>query len=315
MPGDTAATPDAAAPLAGLRVLDRTSAWGELASRLLGDLGAEVVKVEPPGGAASRQAAPVREGVSLGWAFRNGAKLSIEIDPERDAAELARLLAAADVLLTNDPADAALADAHPALVVAVVTAYGLTGPYAGWAATDGVIAATAAQAFKAGIPEREPLPPPSRYCDHIASTTTAFAVLCALRQRMATGSGDLLDVSINEAVAQQSDWSMPNGVARLRAGITTNETRKGSGPVYPVFRCRNGFVRLIVLSPRQWHAMRAWLGEPDYLQDPSFDTFVARFELADAVLNPLYEEHFADMDMDEVVDRGPAPWHRVHARC
>jgi len=287
-------------PLAGVRVLDQTDEWGELCSRLLGDLGADVIRVEPVGGSHSRHAAPVRKGLSLGWAFRNGGKQVLELDTtQHGRSELDRLLTDSDVLVTSRPIDDDLLDRFPDLVVLIITPYGLTGPYATWQATDAVIAATASQAFKAGASDREPLPPPGRFCDHVASATAAFAALCALRHRNVHGVRSVLDFSVNEAVAQMSDWSLPNGIARQQAGLPT-EARHGSGPVYPVFRCRDGHVRLVVLSPRQWHAMRAWLGEPDYLQDPEMDGFVARLQLADAVLNPLYRTFFADHDMDAV---------------
>jgi crotonobetainyl-CoA:carnitine CoA-transferase CaiB-like acyl-CoA transferase len=289
-----------ALPLAGVRVLDQTDEWGELASRLLADLGADVIRVEPVGGSRSRHAGPVRKGISLGWVFRNGGKRVVELDttpPGRS--ELDRLLTDTDVLVSSKPIDDDILARHPNVVVLVVSPYGLTGPYATWHATDAVIAATAAQEFKAGASDREPLPPPGRFCDHVASATAAFAALCALRHRNVNGVRSVLDFSVNEAVAQMSDWSLPNGMARQQAGLPT-EARHGSGPVYPVFRCRDGHVRLVVLSPRQWHAMRAWLGEPDYLQDPDMDGFVTRLQLADAVLNPLYRTFFADQDMDAV---------------
>jgi crotonobetainyl-CoA:carnitine CoA-transferase CaiB-like acyl-CoA transferase len=286
-------------PLAGVRVLDQTDEWGELASRLLADLGADVIRVEPVGGSLSQNAAPVRKGISLGWVFRNGGKRVLELDMPDGRSEVDRLLTDADVLVTSRPIDDDLLDRFPRLVVLIITPYGLTGPYATWEATDAVIAATAAQAFKAGASDREPLPPPGRFCDHVASATAAFAMLCALRHRNANGVRCVLDFSVNEAVGQMSDWSLPNGIARQNAGLPV-EVRRGSGPVYPVFRCRDGHVRLVVLSPRQWHAMRAWLGEPDYLQDPELDGFVARLQLSDAVLNPLYRTFFADRDMDSV---------------
>ena len=251
-------------------------------------------------GPSSRHAAPVRKGLSLGWVFRNGGKRVLELDATRDGRfERDRILTDTDVLVSSGPVDDDILDRFPNLVVLVITPYGLTGPYATWQATDAVIAATAAQAFKAGASDREPLPPPGRFCDHVASATAAFAALCALRHRNVHGVRSVLDFSVNEAVAQMSDWSLPNGIARQQAGLPT-EARHGSGPVYPVFRCRDGHVRLVILSPRQWHAMRAWLGEPDYLQDPDMDGFVVRLQLADAVLNPLYRTFFADRDMDAV---------------
>ncbi len=89
-------------------------------------------------------------------------------------------------------------------------------------------------------------------------------------------------------------------------GFEGTDVRNGSGPVYPIFRCRDGYVRLIVLSTPQWRAMRAWLGEPEYLQDEEYDTFPGRFAISDAVLNPLYEELFADMSVETVSEQAQA---------
>ena len=161
----TPRVPPAPLPLAGRRVLDRTTDWAELASRLLADLGATVVKAEPAGGSPSRHHAPVRSGVSLSWEVRNAGKSSIELD-ERTAEGrdlLDRLAGWAEIVITERAEDAALFDAHPGLIVAVVTPFGLTGPQAGHVATDAVIAACGGQAFKAGLPTREPVPPPSRF--------------------------------------------------------------------------------------------------------------------------------------------------------
>ena len=110
----------------------------------------------------------------------------------------------------------------------------------------------------------------------------------------------MLDISLDEALAQAADWSMPNVSARRNMGMDTPEIRNGSGPVYPIFKCRDGYVRLIVLSTAQWRSMRAWLGEPEYLQDEEYDNFPGRFVISDAVLNPLYEELFAEMSVEEV---------------
>jgi crotonobetainyl-CoA:carnitine CoA-transferase CaiB-like acyl-CoA transferase len=295
-------------PLSGLRVVDCTVERGELTSRLLGDLGADVVKVEPPGGSRARQQAPVRDGVSLAFAVRNAGKRGVVLDLT-DATSVDRfddLLAHADVLVTSAAELAPGIDArdvaarHPHLVVGTITPFGLDGPYADWVATGATLSATAGIAFKAGIPERTPLFPPGHLVDDAASITSAFGLLCALYQREQTGAGQFVEISANEAIAQIADWSLPNATARIEAGFPAGEVRSGNGPIYPIFACKGGYVRLIILSVRQWHAMREWLGEPDYLQDPAFDGFVARREIADTVLNPLFEAHFADMSMEEV---------------
>src|SRR5580698_4488159 len=101
-------------PLAGVRVLDRTDEWGELSSRLLGDLGADVIRVEPVGGSRSRRVAPVRKGISLGWVFRNGGKRILELDTTLGGrSEVDRLLTDADVLATSEPVDGDLLDRFP----------------------------------------------------------------------------------------------------------------------------------------------------------------------------------------------------------
>ena len=189
---------------------------------------------------------------------------------------------------------------HPHLVVGALTPFGLDGPYADWEATSATLSATGGMAFKAGVPERTPIFPPAHLVDDAASATSAFGLSCALYQREHTGVGQFVEVAMNEAIAQIADWALPNATARIEAGFPAGEVRFGNGPIYPIFACKGGYVRLIILSIRQWHAMREWLGEPDYLQDPAFDGFMARREIADTVLNPLFETHFADMSMEEV---------------
>ncbi len=303
-----------ARPLAGLRVIDLAVDLGELCGRLLSDLGAEVVKVEPPSGSPSRRLPPLDGDHSLFFTMRNCGKLSAVVDltsaagPER----LHELLASADVVIDSaepgtwaaaglDGLEAeAVAARHRDLVVVSITAYGRTGPYAGRDVCGSVIDATSGLCWKAGLPEREPLMPPGNLSGDTASLIGAFAAVCALIQRAGGRPGQLIDVSANEAAAQITDWSMSNVSRTIASGRQPTEIRAGTGPVYPLLATRDGWVRLVVLSRRQWHAVRAWLGEPDYLQDPEYDSFISRLMIADAVLNPLYEELFSAMTSEEV---------------
>lgn len=289
-------------PLGGIRVIDLTVDRGELCGRLLGDLGAEVIKVEPPGGSPARTLAPCHGEVSLFWAVRNAGKKSVVVD---DEAQLDELLAHSDVVILSDEPGTGrdpetLAARHPHLVVTSITAYGRTGPWAGRLATEGVLAATATVAFKAGLPNKDPLFPPASFVDDGTSVAFAFATLCALWQREEHGAGQVLDCSVNEAMANMGDWGLPNNSMRMFAGEQVQEIRSGAGPIWPSFRCADGFVRVVILAPRQWHAMRAWLGEPEYLQDPALDTFPGRFAIQEAVINPLIEALFADRTMTDI---------------
>ena len=306
-------------PLTGIRVIDLAVDRGELGGRLLSDLGADVVMVEPPEGSPSRKLPPLDPLTpehSLFFTMRSCGKRSVVLDlgAADGRASLEALLAGADALVDSAEPGAhaaagrpeleaeALAARHRHLVVASVTAYGRTGPYARRDVPGSVIDATSGMCWKAGLPEREPLMPPGNISGDVAGLVAAFAIVCALIQRCGHGAGQLIDVSANEAAAQITDWSLSNSSKSMVAGIEPVEIRAGPGPVYTILAAADGFVRLVVLSPRQWHAIRAWLGEPDYLQDPEYDGFIGRFMIADAVLNPLYEELFSTMTMEEVAE-------------
>jgi len=297
-------------PLSGLRVLDLADEKGELGGRLLADFGAEVVRIEPPSGARSRKLPPFDQGRSLYFAHRNFNKLGLALDLEASSEreKLAGLLECADVLIESErpgrmaelglaPAD--LLDRHPHLIVLSISDFGQTGPYRDWAATDATIQAISAMQWKAGVPEREPLLPPGAMGYDIAGIMGAFSVMLALHQRESTGFGQTIDLSVLEAVAQQTDWAFSNGTMLEAKGQNSHTTRVGSGPVYPIFPCKGGYVRLVMMAPRQWHAMREWLGNPEYLQDPKYDSFLGRMEIAEA-LNVQIADLFKEMGHEEV---------------
>jgi crotonobetainyl-CoA:carnitine CoA-transferase CaiB-like acyl-CoA transferase len=298
--------------LSGIRVVDLTVDRGELCGRLLADLGAEVIKVEPRSGSPARSLAPLHDGVSLFFAVRNAGKKSValDLDTAEGAGRLDELLAHSDVLIQSnehtgdnnngglDPYE--IGARHTHLVVTSITNYGLTGPWSGRAATDGVLASTGAIAFKAGIPEKDPLFPPASFVDDGSSVSFAFATLAALWQRENDGAGQVLDCSVNEAIANMGDWAVPNTWIREVANQSTPEIRNGAGPLWPSFPCADGYVRVVILAPRQWRAMRAWLGEPEYLQDPELDTMPGRLAISEVVINPLITELFAGRTMDDI---------------
>jgi crotonobetainyl-CoA:carnitine CoA-transferase CaiB-like acyl-CoA transferase len=297
-------------PLAGFRVVDLADEKGEMCGRMLADLGADVLRVEPPGGARSRRLPPFAGDTSLFFAYRNLGKRGAVLDLTREAdrERLHALLAGADALIESampgalaaislDPA--ALVARHPHLVVTSISDFGQSGPYRDWVATDAVLEAVGGMMFKAGLPDREPLIPPGAVASDVAGILGAFATLCAFYQRRGTGRGQHIDVSAVVALAQITDWSLPNAAISRVRGAPYGEKRQGSGPIYKIYACKGGYVRLVILSPRQWRAMWEWLGRPEAFADPYWEAFLARLQNAD-VLNALYTEHFASLTMDEV---------------
>jgi crotonobetainyl-CoA:carnitine CoA-transferase CaiB-like acyl-CoA transferase len=297
-------------PLDGLRVVDLADEKGELAGRLLADFGADVIRVEPPQGARSRAIPPFHDGRSLYFAYRNANKRGVTLDLS-DAAERARLeelLPRADVFIESERpgtlaqlglAPDALVERHPHLIALSISDFGQTGPYRDWVATDATLESIGGMQFKAGVPEKPPLLPPGAIAYDVAGVMGAFAVLTAVLQRERTGFGQTIDLSVLESVAQQTDWSFSNASYIRAKGQETPEIRNGSGPMYKIYECKTGYVRLVILSPRQWQAMFEWLGEPDFLADEKYASFLGRMEIADA-LGVIIGDLFATMPHEQV---------------
>ena len=274
-------------PLEGVRVLDRTVEVGELCGRLLADLGADVVKVEPVGGSPARSLPPG----GLGWAYRNWNKRGVTDDSP--------LVDAADVILHSSLET--IAPAHPAQIVCSITWFGRTGPYAGWPGADDVVVGMSGWLSQSGVPEKPPLLVPGAVAADTASVTAAWAVLAALWQRRTTGRGQDLDVSAYEAVIQVDTWSIANSSAGAVRRV------RGGAQMYPSMPTKDGAVKVVVMSVKQWRALFEWLGEPEELADPAFDqmmTRIMRREEIFAVLGPFLATMTTEEAAGEAQRRG-----------
>jgi crotonobetainyl-CoA:carnitine CoA-transferase CaiB-like acyl-CoA transferase len=305
-----------ALPLDRLRVVDMADGKGEMCGRFLADLGADVVRVEPSGGARSRHAQPMHDGVSLPFLARNANKRSVLLDLH-DAggrAQLLDLLAGADIWIESgapgawsavglDPVE--VQSRLPHLVVLSITDFGHTGPYRHWVATDWVLLAMACVLSRSGVPGRPPFMPPGDMADETTSIQAAWAVLLAYWNRLETGVGDVLDFSRYEATAQILDpaFGTIGTAAAAQAGTAALPRGRPGSVLYPIFPCADGHVRVVILAPRQWRAMRSWMGEPEEFSDPKYDHAGRRFKAADR-LYPLIEALFSQQTAMELVSEG-----------
>jgi crotonobetainyl-CoA:carnitine CoA-transferase CaiB-like acyl-CoA transferase len=302
-------------PLQGVRVVELADGRGEMCGRILGDLGADVVKAEPPGGEASRGEPPLHGDLSLAFATRNAGKRSVVIDlglaGHRN--QLLGLLDGADIWietlrpgrLSTMGMDLELVrERNPALVVLSISDFGQTGPYRDWVATNAVLLAMGGVLSRSGLPGREPLLPPGDMALQLTAAQAAWAALVSYWNRLETGRGDHIDFSLYEATAQAIEPAMGTVGTAQAAGYEPTRGRPAPGP-YPIFRCRDGHVRVALLAPRQWHAMRAWLGDPPELRDPSLETIRGRAIAADR-LHTIFEEHFRARCKHELALEGQA---------
>ncbi len=258
----------------GLRVLDLADASGVFCGRLLVGLGAEVIRVEPPGGDPMRA-------VPLAFAHGNAGKRSVVLDlaTRRGCADLLRLVATADVLVETFPPGRleslglgypALAAVRPGLVLVSITPFGQSGPRAHWRGTDLTAVALGGMMTLGGAPAGPPLQPPREQAHHLAGLNGAIGALVALRARRLTGRGQHVDVSVQEAVAATLEYG---AISYIHQGVV----HRRSGSRYPhvlhgLFRARDGFVAGGVSgSPRMWQGLLAWMqetGQAGDLGDP-----------------------------------------------
>jgi CoA:oxalate CoA-transferase len=267
----------------GIRVIDFTSTIaGPHCARLLADLGADVIKIEPPEGDMMRSRPPLRDGASTLFGQLNAGKRSIVLDlklPEA-AAQARHLATGADVVVENFRPGvmarlgldyATLAAFNPRLVYCAISGYGQTGPSAARPAYAPVIHAAAGYdlghlAYQPG--RTRPDNCGIYVCDVLAGTYAFGAIAAALHQRHASGRGQFIDLSLFEATLslmltemQAAQFAVPPPPAR---------------PIYGPIESADGFVMVAMGSERIFQNMAAATGRGDWLVDPRFADYASR---------------------------------------
>lgn len=288
-------------PYTGLRVIEvADDPAGEYTGKLVADLGADVVKVEPPEGAASRRTGPYAEGqtgpdASLAFRAYNSSKRSIVLsDSDPDRAELRRLVLAADVLLTTgrsgtrearglDFAD--LRETSPRLVVLAVTPFGQTGPWAHYRTSDLVGLAAGGPLLSCGYDDHS-LPPIRPGGDQGYLTAASFAhtgLLLALLQRGRTGEGQLVDVSMHDSLAVSGELANPFWFyPRVKVKRQTARHAQPSPTQPALFRSADDrylYFALILADQKPWQALVEWMdseGMAADLVEPTYSDLAHR---------------------------------------
>jgi crotonobetainyl-CoA:carnitine CoA-transferase CaiB-like acyl-CoA transferase len=273
--------------LDGIVVVELADPLTEYGGSLLAGLGAEVILVEPPGGAATRLRRPFAPGAtasrqSIPFLARNAGKKSVALDPEdsTDIATLARLLEHADGILEGhySPFHAVatgLAAKTPRVAITDATGLGTSGIVA-FAASGGL--------SSSGWPHQPPCNAPGWLMLDGASIYAAVMLLVAIRANPEPNAR--WEIPLQEAaIATATPWTRPlHSYGMTVAGQGVGSARLGAGP-YPILACRDGYVRVLTGTPKQWEAWIKLLGEPEVLALPewkspqyraaNYDTMVA----------------------------------------
>lgn len=311
--------------LSSYRFIDLTDEKGALCSRLLAGMGAEVIRIEPPGGDRTRKLGPFLGDVphperSLFFWQHNASKRSITLNLEEEAGRtlFLRLVDKADgVVESLEPGYleglglgyTALSARQPDLVMTSITPFGQSGPRRSYKASELVLAALGGQVYLNGEPDTPPLKPFGFQAYHLASLYATAGTLLALRHRHASGVGQYIDVSIQECVAASLDHTL---VRYFYEDIVAK--RQGSqhwSRGFRLFPCRDGYI-LLSLS-QDWEVLMEWLDSEGMAQDLKEDKWKERQARLDGLSHivDVLERWTLSHTTAELVEKGQLmrfPW-------
>ena len=291
----TSVSTTSSGPLAGVRVLDLTSVvLGSYATQMLGDLGADVVKIEPPGGDTTRYTgARVSEDMASLFLGVNRSKRSIVFDLKTEAAReaLTRLADRADVLVHNirpQKLEAlglgaeALCRRNPRLIYAGINGWREDGPYGGRPAYDDIIQGWCGAAALMERLTGEPRYVPTIFCDKTSGLMTTQAVLAALYAREKTGCGQVIEVPMFEVMVAFLMVEHLHGLAfdppRGEPGYD-----RVLAPWRRPYRTADGHICMLPYTDAQWRRFWTEVGKPEMMADPRFADMAGRSRNIDAV--------------------------------
>ena len=298
-------------PLHGIRILDACDELAVYATKLLVNLGAEVVRIEPPGGDPMRRFPPLVEDVSLYFEHFNAGKRSVMLDLARDEglAWLGKLVGSCNAVVESGAPDTLLSarfgrerllSLRPGLVLVSVTPFGLSGPKRDWVAEDMVIAADSGLLALNGRPDGRPYRPGGEQAAHMAGLLAANAALLGVFEQQRSGRGRSVEVPVCFA-AELATLQTANANYFTWHGRVPKRRGMGQLPAFrSLFEARDGWVIVIVL-PGQWpnclkllreHGAEADLGAPDYEDDKYRHEHAAHVNEVIAAFTARYDKRY-----------------------
>ena len=278
-------------PLDGVRIVDLTQVMGgPFCTMQLADLGADVIKVEPPTGDLSRRMGgaelemPGDDNAPFFALNRNKRSIVLDLTRERDHAVFVALARTADVLVESFRPGVtrrlgvdydALAAINPRLIYTSISGFGQTGPYADRPGFDLIAQGMSGIMSVTGEPDGTPVKCGVPIADLAVGLIAANGVLAALVAREKTGRGQYIDTSLFEAALAMSVWETTEYWATGDTPRAMGSAHRLSAP-YQAFRTSDGYITLAALTPVQWIELCATLDRPALARDPRFETNAAR---------------------------------------
>lgn len=300
--------------LDGIQVVDLAHPYGQYAGKLLADLGADVIAIEPLSGHAGRQLGPFKNNQpgpesSLFWAYyaTNKRSLALDLVSERGQDVFRRLTASADALIQTPEHGPSysyneLTAKNPQLVVATLTGFGPGGPYSDYRSTPQTVFALSGIMKTIGPPEGPPEAAPGQVAFDLAAVDVANGIMCALL----SGQGQEVRVAAHEVLAAEINPRAPEQFEDKRYPGSANPQLAPSG----AFDTADGQVTFFINLPNHWAGLKELLGHPPELEGDEWDSRDYRGAHAQFVLEATGKA-LASMKTADVVERGQA----LHVPC
>lgn len=308
-------------PLQGLRIVDLTTVvLGPYATRILADLGADVIKVETPAGDQTRYYKPLKHEGMAGYFInlnRNKRSISVDLKTPQGMAILKRLIGGADAFIHNMRQQAAerlglgyeaVRSIRPDIVYCGAVGFGTAGPYSGRAAYDDVIQAASGLAGLHAAVHGEPAYAPTVLCDKITGQTVAYAVMAALLQQVRGGGGQAVEVPMLETSAEfalvehlhAATFEPPIGEIGFKRVLSKN--RKP-------FRTADGYMCILPYSDSNWADFFRFTGRTELLDDARFRALADRVQHIDFLYSVVEQEapRFTNAQWQAFCDRVSMP--------
>jgi len=306
-------TDGTAGALSGVRILDFSQVMaGPYCTMLLSDMGADVIKIEPPEGDSSRRTSTGRGTESPGfWAVnRNKRSVVVNLKDAKGVEVCRRLAGSVDILVENFRPGTlerfglgyeTLRASHPGLIYASISGYGQTGPLAHRGGFDLVAQGESGIMSITGAPGGPPVKSGVPVCDLGAALMTAYAILCAYIHRTRTGDGQWVETSLLEAGIAMSVWEATEYFTTNQAPQPTGSAHRLSAP-YQAIRCQDGYITVGAANDRNWGRLCRVLGLERVHEHPDFATNAGRVK---------HRETLQQIIEDVTIDRPKAHWLKV----
>ena len=319
--------------LTGLKVLDLTRFYaGPYCSTLFADMGAEVIKIEPPGGEAMRDNPPEvetgkggphtrsRSGYFLGL-NRNKYGMTLNMKDPRGLQIFKDLVKISDVVLENYTPGVmkrlgidypVLKEINPRIILCSISGFGQNGPYAKKMAFDIVAQAMSGFISLTGHPDSPPTKAGTSLGDVNAGVHAAFAVMSALWYREKTGIGQYVDISMQEAMISILEnaivrWTI-GGILQTPIGsMNPNDAPMGA------FQCKDGYIVICTVGDEHWHRFCRAIGRPQWASDPGYATKQQRWNKKYILLEEIEKitmQHTV-AEVGDMMDKGPVAHSRI----